>query len=311
MWCAAVVTWGVATVAGMGVAVFVPDLLPDVSRKAVGAPVAAGQTAGGTAVRTRAGEPAGGAAKPTSADTAPGARQRAADQAIRYAQSFGWRSGIAVLDLQTGDVTLAGDADGFFHAMSTVKLLIAADLLAAGTITGGQTGPASAMISASDDAAANDLYAAAGGDALIPRTAARYQIPRLGTPPTRGTAQWGSTQVSPHGMVRFLKGAAEDPAVSSWLVATMLKMTPTATDGTNQIFGLKAADATAAVKQGWGGDGNPADVEGTPSVGYVDRGRYAVAIYTSKLPEEKLAASQAVVSAQAKLLLPGGRIPRR
>ncbi len=112
-------------------------------------------------------------------------------------------------------------------------------------------------------------------------------------------------------MVRFLKGAAEDPAVSSWLVATMLKMTPTAADGTNQIFGLKAADATAAVKQGWGGDGNPADVEGTPSVGYVDRGRYAVAIYTSKLPEEKLAASQAVVSAQAKLLLPGGRIPRR
>ncbi len=173
MWCAAVVTWGVATVAGMGVAVFVPDLLPDVSRKAVGAPVAAGQTAGGTAVRRRAGEPAGGAAKPTSADTAPGARQRAADRAIRYAQSFGWRSGIAVLDLQTGDVTLAGDADGFFHAMSTVKLLIAADLLAGGTITGGQTGPASAMISASDDAAANDLYAAAGGDALIPRTAAR------------------------------------------------------------------------------------------------------------------------------------------
>ena len=49
MWCAAVVTWGVATVAGMGVAVFVPDLLPDVSRKAVGVPVAAGQTPGGTA----------------------------------------------------------------------------------------------------------------------------------------------------------------------------------------------------------------------------------------------------------------------
>ncbi len=179
-------------------------------------------------------------------------------------------------------------------------------------ITGAETGQASAMISTSDDAAAaNHLYSAAGGDALISRTAARYQIPRLGTPPTRGTAQWGSTQVSPHGMVRFLKGAAEDAAVSSWLVATMLKVTPTAADGTNQVFGLKAADATAAVKQGWGGDGNPADVEGTPSVGYVDRGRYAVAIYTSKLPEEKLAASQAMVSAQAKLLLPGGRMPRR
>ena len=317
LWCAAAVTWGLAAVAGMGMAVFVPDLLPEVSQAAPRSVAAAGRDASVGTLASAGG--ATGASDQNAAgqedgkvavDDAPGARQRAADEAVHYARAHGWRSGIAILDLQTGDVVEAGDSQGYFHSMSTVKLLIAARLLASGAIPPNEAGPARAMISASSDAPANALYAAAGGDSLVAWTASRYNIPRLGTPPTRGANQWGSTQLTPRGTVAFLKAAYEDPAVSSWLVDAMLHLTPVAADGTNQIFGLRAADPMAVVKQGWGGDANPNDVEGTPSVGYVDRGRYAVAIFTSKLPEEKLAAAQDVVTAQAKLLLPNGRMPR-
>lgn len=301
-------TWGLAAVAGMGMAVFIPDVLPGVSQAAPRTTTSVTSAGAVTAAEEAKGQAEKAVA--VAVDDAPGARQRAADKAVQHARALGWRSGIAILDLQTGELVVAGDSDGYFHAMSTVKLLIAARLLATGAIPPTEAGQARAMIAASSDAPANAYYAAAGGDSLVAWTAARYKIPRLGTPPTRGANQWGSTQLTPRGTVAFLKAAYEDPAVSSWLVDAMLRLTPVAADGTNQIFGLRAADPMGVVKQGWGGDANPNDVEGTPSVGYVDRGRYAVAIFTSKLPEESLVAAQNVVTAQAKILLPQGRMPR-
>lgn len=309
LWCSALVTWGLAAVAGMGIAVYAPDRLPQVGPFA--APVAATSSVPGPSASRLAARPAAtSAATTTSLDAAPGARQRAADRAVFYAQSKGWRSGIVIRDLVTGDTTMAGDAEGYFRTESTVKLFIAARLRTNGAMTAGTEAVAHRMLTVSDDAAASSLYAAAGGDSLISWVGSRYSIPDPGTPPMRGAGQWGSTQVTPLAMTSFLAAAYGDPAVGPWLIEAMVEMKPNALDGTSQLFGLRAADPMAVVKQGWGGDADPSDVAGTPSVGYVDRGRYAVAIYTSRMPESPLAEAQAVVSGQATLLLPRGRMPR-
>lgn len=308
MWTTAVVTWGLAAVTGMSLAIYAPDRLPEVGPFA--APIS-GPHAGATPTGKNGASPAPtSVASTTAVDQTPGARQRAADRAVYYAQARGWRSGIAIRDLVTGETTTAGDAEGYFRAESTVKLFIAARLLAEGRMTPATQATARRMITVSDDAAASSLYGAAGGDNLISWVGSAYALSDPGTPPTRGPGQWGSTQVTPLAMATFLAACYKDARVGPWLIDAMVDMKPNALDGTNQLFGLRAADPMAVVKQGWGGDADPTDVESTPSVGYVDRGRYAVAIYTITLPERSLEDAQAVVTAQAKILLPQGRMPR-
>lgn len=323
-WSSAVVAWALAAAAGMGVAVVAPDWLPQVGPFAVPVGPASSAAAGtptANAVPGPAGPPAAPTARPatpptttattTPIDAAPGARQRAADRAVDYARSRGWRSGIAVRDLITGETTLAGDAQGYFRADSTLKLVMAARLLSDHSMTPAVEPLARRMLTVSDDAAANALYATVGGDALIGWFGARYGLSDPGTPPVRGAGQWGSTQVTPLAMVTFLAAAYQDRTVGPWLTESMAQLAPIAADGTGQLYGLRAADPAAAVKPGWGGDADPRDVAGTSNVGYVDRGRYAVAIYTARLPETPLAEAQAVLTEQAKTLLPQGTMPRR
>ncbi|MCA0436842.1 MAG: hypothetical protein KDB39_00385 [Austwickia sp.] len=245
-----------------------------------------------------------------SAAATTGARQTAADAAAAYAVRAGWQTGIAIVDLRTGQITTAGAATTHFPAESTIKLLLAAHLLAAGEMTGDVAAAAHAMVVASDDDAANALYELAGGDGVGAWAAARYGVPALAAlaGPVNGPGQWGSLPVSALGMAQFLAAAADDPAVGPWLTATMAQLEPIAADGTDQRFGIKAAAPEAAVKQGWGGDVPGLDAEGTPSIGYVD-GRYAVAIYTLHAPAVDQAGAQAMVTAQARLLLPGGHVP--
>lgn len=302
IWCSALVTWSLAVIAGMGLVVFAPDVLP-VSGPMI-APVHLRQAADiRSGVRNAAVE--------RESDQRPGSRQRAADRAVQYAQSRGWRSGIAVVDLNTGETTLAGDATGRFRAESTMKLFVAARLLAEGKVTPGADADLRRMITHSDDEIANALYGSVGGDALVYWIAAQYKLDDLGGPPARGPGMWGSTLVTPAGMANFLAKAYKDPKVGPWLVAAMSQMSPVAADGTNQVMGLRVADQGAAVKQGWGGDNaDPLDVTGTPSVGYVDRERFAVAIYTSRMPETPLREAQDIVTAQALLLMPEKRMPR-
>ncbi|WP_116112146.1 serine hydrolase [Austwickia chelonae] len=307
LWCAALVTWGVAAVLGVFAAVFLPELFPPTSSFA--APLKT------TAPLTNESKTPPGAAKHAVsggavADVSPGARQRAADAAVLRATSQGWRSGIAVVDLETGQTTLAGDARGYFRAESTMKLFLASRLLVEGRLTGPTEDAARRMVALSDDQAANSLYAAGGGDAVITWVSARYAIPDLGVPPVQGPGQWGSTLVTPRGMAAFLYAVHQDGKTRPWLLDAMTDMSTLAADGTNQVFGLRSADPAAVVKQGWGGGDGSGTVTGTPSVGYVDRGRYAVAIMTTRMPGTSVEAAQTVVSEQAKILLPDGRMPR-
>lgn len=238
-----------------------------------------------------------------------GARQAATNAAASYAQNLGWRTGIAVVDTKTGQLTTAGNATDMFPTESTVKVLLAANLLANGEATGAVATTAEQMVAASDDDAADALYELAGGDEVVSWAATRYTIPGLGTPPVDGAGQWGSTQVSPKGMATFLADAANDPTIGPWLMSAMAQMTSIADDGTNQDFGLKVADPQAEVKQGWGGDVPGMDAESTPSIGFVNGGRYAVAIYTIHSPLVAQSTAAAVVTHQAELLMPDGRVP--
>ena len=51
-------------------------------------------------------------------------------------------------------------------------------------------------------------------------------------------------------------------------------------DGTYQFFGMPSATTGAAIKQGWGDDGDDSPNADFNSTGYVDGGNYAVAILT-------------------------------
>ena len=85
----------------------------------------------------------------------------------------------------------------------------------------------------------------------------------------------------------------------------MAHPSPTAADGTAQLFGLAAAAPDAAIKQGWGHDGVGGGQAVANSTGYVAGGRFAVAILTEGPPSSYLAGIAAEVSAQAQALMAG------
>lgn len=241
----------------------------------------------------------------SKAATAADARiQKAVTAAAAQASARGFLSGIAVVDRATGRTYTAGRATSYFPTESTVKVMLAANLLAEGKMTGQTARSATAMIRSSDDAAANRLYYSAGGDGVMGWAAVRYGIANLGAAPTKGSGWWGSTQVTPLGFAKFLNAANRDPQVGPWLSATMRGITDTASDGTSQNFGLRAADRTAAVKQGWGRDANGGDATMTPSVGWVGGGdRWSVAVFTGSVPKTSYGASMAASTASAKTLV--------
>lgn len=258
----------------------------------------------------RVAPPSGAAANTTApvirAYAADGAIQRAVDDAVARATSQGYLSGLAVVDGLTGRAYTAGAATAYFPTESTVKVLIAANLLATGRMSGSTAALATYMIQASDDAAANRLYGLTPGDGLVAWAAARYGIGNLGARPNIGPGWWGSTQVSPAGFALFLAAARADPAVGPWLYSTMAGIRDVASDGTNQVFGLHAADPAGAVKHGWGGDTPGGNSTMTPSVGWVGPGgRWSVALFTGHVPATSYAASMAVATASAMALMAG------
>jgi Beta-lactamase enzyme family len=161
-----------------------------------------------------------------------------------------------------------------------VKVMIAARLLADGTMSGQTEALARSMISRSDDAAANVLWQAAGGPDLEPWIEEHYGLPELGSPNTI-PGRWGNTHVTALGLARLYAALRADPVVWPWLGAALHGMQAQALDGTDQVFGLPAVSTTAAVKQGWanGSADDPADAV-VNSTGYVAGDRYVVVLLT-------------------------------
>ncbi|MDT4933794.1 MAG: hypothetical protein QOK11_1686 [Pseudonocardiales bacterium] len=245
---------------------------------------------------------------PAASATAPTSLASAATAAAAaLATSQGYRSGIGVLDLQTGQYTGAGADTEWFASESVVKVMIAARLLATGQMTGATETTAYQMITESDDDDADALYGLVGGADVLPWAESYFHIPDLGAPPA-DPAWWGSTEITAKGMVSLYAAIAKDPGIGPWLMNAMAHTTHYAADGTDQFFGIPSATTGAAVKQGWGDNGLDAPNAVFDSTGYVDGDRYAVAILTDGAPSTYGAAISALVTGEAQALMPNGTI---
>ncbi|MCW2645061.1 MAG: hypothetical protein JWP07_1170 [Pseudonocardiales bacterium] len=244
---------------------------------------------------------------PSASATAPTSLASAATAAAALATSPGYRTGIGVLDLQTGQYTGAGEDTEWFASESVVKVMIAARLLATGQMTGSTATTAYQMITQSDDDDANALYGLVGGADVLPWAESYFHLPDLGAPPA-DPAWWGSTEITAKGLVYLYAAIAKDPEIGPWLMNAMAHTTQYAADGTDQFFGIPSATTGAAVKQGWGDDGLDTPNAVFNSTGYVDNDRYAVAILTDGAPSTYGAAISAVVTGEAQQLMPNGTI---
>ena len=236
---------------------------------------------------------------PAQASTATNAAN-----AVAYAHGHGYRSSIGVLDTQTGAFWGAGDYNSAYASESVMKVFIATRLLLTNQMSGWNETTAYKMITQSDDASANALYGRAGGDGVITWVKQALNIPTLGSPPLR-SGWWGGTQINAYGMTLFYKAVRARPNVWNWLGNAMHHATTYGSDGTYQLFGLPSATRGPAIKQGWGGD----NVAGQPafnSTGVVNGDRYAVVILTQGGTYG--APISGMVTLEAKLLMPGGRI---
>jgi len=236
----------------------------------------------------------------------PGTAAAAANaaNAVSYAGNRGYRSSIAVLDTQTGAFSGAGDYNSAYASESVMKVFIATRLLLTGQMSGWNETTAYKMITQSDDASADALYGRTGGDSVITWVKQALNIPNLGSPPLQ-PGWWGGTQINARGMAMFYRAVRARPNVWGWLGNAMHHATQYGSDGTYQYFGIPSATTGAAIKQGWGGD----DAAGLPefnSTGLVSGDRYAVVILTQGGVYG--APISAMLTSEARLLMPGGRI---
>jgi hypothetical protein len=229
--------------------------------------------------------------------------------AIRAEQAKGDTVAVAVLDTDTGRYYGSVDAQLQLPSESVVKVVIAANLLATGQMTGATETMAEQMITQSDDADADTLWGKVGGPAVISWVAQRYSITDLGQA-SATWGWWGNTKFTARGLTELYAAIKADPVVGPWLLSAMQKMNPTAADGTDQDFGLAAQTQVGAFKQGWGGDNDATDCEQLNSTGLLDSGRYAVAILVQKVPAVSMSALLPDVNAIAAAVAPGGAVVR-
>jgi hypothetical protein len=240
-----------------------------------------------------------------------GVPAEAVTAAARVGVDADLRVGVAVVDTMTGGCLVAGDSGGTFATASVVKVMVAARLLADGAMSGQTADLADAMISRSDDAAANVLWNEAGGPDLEPWIEKHYGLPQLGSA-NDISGRWGNTHVTALGLAQLYAALREDRVVWPWLGAALHRMQARAEDGTDQVFGVPAVAPDAAVKQGWAnGSADDPDDAVVNSTGYVAGDRYVVVLLTegkgnvSGCDSRGFHAGQAtVVTAMAGALVP-------
>lgn len=114
----------------------------------------------------------------------------AVHNAATYASSRGYRSGIAVVNLQTGKTWTGGSAIAEFPTESVVKVFIATRILLQGRMHGTTAARAYTMITQSDDAIASSLYPTVGGADIEPWIERHYAITNLGSAPSTFPRNW-------------------------------------------------------------------------------------------------------------------------
>lgn len=225
-----------------------------------------------------------------------------------YAAAHLVTGGVAVVDRRTGQMWMGGQATSRVTSASTVKAMLAADLLfrnARGYVhlsrlDWSQMTP---MITQSSNSAMSYLYNKFGGINIIRAVIARYGMTQT-LPPTSAPGLWGRTAITAHDYALFLARAAADSTIRSWLIGTEAH-SQQVVNGFNQWFGIPASGVRPfAIKQGWLCCGT---VDIMNSTGFVGPGwRYTVAILTrASTPTNQ----RTIINSIAQRLFPGGKVP--
>ena len=194
--------------------------------------------------------------------------------------------GVAIMDLQTGELVGSG-GDKQYYSASLSKLLLVVDMLdrrASGDLelSDDDLGLVERALSYSDDGAMDVMWTRFDGMGAVDRVAQRVGM--TGTHPPDDPSQWGEVVVTADDMVRlyqYVLGGKMTTADRDLVVDALDGAQQEAADGFDQFFGLLDGDArgsrAAYAKQGWMYY-LPDDVY-LHSAGVVD-GRYAVALLT-------------------------------
>jgi hypothetical protein len=245
--------------------------------------------------------PSNAASAPTAAGCEDSAWSCAQQQRFADAEAYargrvGARGHLAAVftDRSTGATWRLGDTTRPGWTASTIKLAIAADLLArdrAGTIslTPANRSDLARMLNTSDGAATNRLWRAYGGPAMLARFRQDFGMSTLQFVPgfTRGT-YWGFVKCSTDDLATLMRHVLTrtDPADRSSLVQAMRGVAP------NQQWGVWAAGDTEQPgnKGGWSYE---LDAQGrhwvTNTVGFAGPNeRYSIAVMYQLDPTDTL-----------------------
>lgn len=215
-----------------------------------------------------------------------------------FARARGGRTGIVVRDRVTGQVWRNGDAGTAFRAASTVKLALAADLLARTRAAGRTLGARdratlTAMIVSSDNAAADRVWAGSGG--------AGTRLGAYGLSDASGTGSWGGIRCTPDDLDRLMAYVLgrSDPADRATLVGLLRGVVPAQRWG---VLGV-VAGARPGGKNGWTPDGGGWAVATVGFLGPAER--YTVAVMSAGPPGGDFAAAVATVTGTVTTLFLG------
>lgn len=191
---------------------------------------------------------------------------------------------VVFVDRTTGATWRTGDTGRPGWTASTIKLAIAADLLArdrAGTVdlTAADRRDMAGMLNFSDEAASDRLWKAYGGADMLDRFRSRFGMTALRfVPGFSRSVYWGFVRCSTDDLAHLMQHVltATDPADRAYLVAAMRGV------ARNQQWGVWAAgaDQRPGNKDGWSFESDP---EGrhwvTDTVGFAGPDeRYVVAV---------------------------------
>jgi hypothetical protein len=170
----------------------------------------------------------------------------------------GMTLGVAVLNVNTGEVAEGANSGRTFISASLSKLLVVVDMYdrqrAEGrTIDDADRALVERALTRSDDGAMNLLWGRYDGRGAVNRVAGKLGLGA--TRPPSDASQWGDTQVTAGDFVRIYQYilrdmAAEDRAV---IVDALARTQQVAGDGFDQYFGLLGRGASDRVyaKQAW------------------------------------------------------------
>ena len=178
-------------------------------------------------------------------------------EAARYADGRDGTAGVAVVDATTGKLEGNGESTAVIRAASVIKVVIAMRLFSVAeqqrrALTPSEQSDLSAMIRTSDNDAADRLWAALGGSAVIDwvRRVTGVRNTQPPQPPAQPT-DWGFSTTTARDMAVILSALAHarttTPAHRDALLAEMRQVVPA------QRWGVSDAvhHSNPAVKNGW------------------------------------------------------------